>query len=293
MFKRGETKLLDLKNLDDNVYKRSKPKFSDSNFSYKRNENHGYISVHSKKLPFAKEIFINPTAYEILKLCNGKRTPEEISLQIVSLFKGISKEIVDKDLKEVLFQYSKYALINWEEGFNPFMNRYSINLNNDFKLTLADETSLVELKDFLEKDDKLHNIRYLNTTRNIKEYRDELILRQKLFMYSEEFVLLKDKNNRIAGVLSVLIPSNMKSTCSSIGIIDMPKEFVSDSISFIVKIIKEIAVKDLSKIKYQHILDDNENKDFRKIFLENGFISEATLKNEYKDIDIEILSYIL
>ena len=73
----------------------------------------------------------------------------------------------------------------------------------------------------------------------------------------------------------------------------MPKEFVSDSISFIVKIIKEIAVKDLSKIKYQHILDDNENKDFRKIFLENGFISEATLKNEYKDIDIEILSYIL
>lgn len=285
--------LLNYKDIDEDIYIKSKPNFNNDNFSYKRNEKQGYISIHSKKLPAVHEIFINPTAQELLKLCNGKRNPEEISEKATEVFKGVSKETVYDDLKCILFQYSKYALIDWEEGVNPFMKRYNMNLDDDFTLLLANESDLTDIKIFLEKNINSTNMFYLNTTRRIEEYTDELVLRQKLFMYSEEFVLLRNRDNQLVGVLSVLIPSNMKSTCSSIGIINMPSKFISDALLLIINTIKEISVKKLSKIKYQHILDNNENELLKKLFLENGFISEAILNNEYENKDIEIISYIL
>lgn len=285
--------MLKFKEIDESVYKKSKPNFSEAKFSYKRHEKNGVISCHSKELPTVQEIFINPTAYELLKLCNSERTPEEICEKAVEIFKGVSKEKIYYDLKNVLLQYSKYALIDWEEGVNPFMNTYNTILDGNFTLSLANETDLRGIKAFLE-DEKMQGEKYyLNITRRIEEYTDELILRQKLFMFSEEFAVVKDENNNIVGLLSILIPSNMKSTVSSIGIIKMNQAFIPRALDFIVDIIEEISVKKLTKIKYQHIIEDSKNEDLRGIFLNKGFMSEAILKNEFEDKDIEIISNIL
>lgn len=285
--------MLKFKYIDENIYKKSKPSFSEDKFLYKRAEKHGFISCHSRDLPTVQEIFINPTAYEFLKLCNGERTPEDISEKAVEIFNGVSKEKIYDDLKKVLFQYGKYAIIDWEKGVNPFMNTYNTILEDKFTLALADETYLRELKAFFGSEESQGQKYYINPNRRIEEYTDELVLRQKLFMFSEEFVVVKDENNNIVGILSILIPVNMKSTVSSIGIIKMSTEFIPKALDFIVGIIQEISVEELTKVKYQHIVGDSKNEELRDIFLNKGFISEAILKNEFEDKDIESISNIL
>lgn len=289
--------LVDIRSLEEEFYKNSVPLFSKENITYMRNEKEGFKSCYSKEAPFFNELIINPTAYEILNLCNGERNPESICCEAMNIFTDVEKETLEQDLKQLLFQYSKTSLISWKEGKNPFMNNHKKCINDNFKLEVANETQLMKLKSFFELNAGEDNLKYVNPSKNSMEYRDALIYREKLFMYSEEFIVLTDENDEIKGVLSLLIPSIRNSSvksesASTVGVVDMPEPFIKEALKFAVDIIQDIAVNDISKIKYKAFVDNKNHEELKSIFIENGFKSEAILEKEYGDKDIELVSYI-
>lgn len=274
----------------DDIYVKSKPIFNKKQIFFMRDEKKDFTSIILKKYAFLNDLLIDPLAHKILNLCDGTKSIEDICSEISQLYINIDKDIIYKDLIDLLNQYNKISLITWKDGVNPFMDNYILQLGNGFKIELASETCLEELVNFFKYRDK-NKVFYINPGRIINEYIDELVIREKLFMRAEEFIVVKNNENKIEGVISVLIPSRMRSTTSSIGIILMPEEFIGESLRFLTQSLQNISVKTLKKIKYQHIINNNMHQ-LRSEFLNNKFITEAILKKEHEDNDIEILSYI-
>lgn len=281
--------------VDSMKYQFSKPKFNKKVITFMREEKGGYITCHSGKVPHLKEILINPTASRILEFCNGEKTPKELSTEILSFFKNANELQVALDLKDVLFEYSKFGLLNWEETGNPFMNTMHRALDEGYTICLAEEEDLRLLKDFFSSNTKVEDavmLEYLNPVRELEEYTDEITYRAKLFMYAEEFFLLKNSMGILEGVVSVLLPTHKKSTTPVIGVIRISEKFF-DQVFYMVKdILKDVAVSDISKIKYQSILNKQSDEQISKRLLNLGFNREGLLVNEIGHESIEVFSFI-
>ena len=70
--------------LRTNIMKQ-RPIFEQKNFSFRREEKEGYISVRSTNLPRLQELFLNRTTQNILKKCNGSNTVEQIQIRITRI----------------------------------------------------------------------------------------------------------------------------------------------------------------------------------------------------------------
>ncbi|KAA5806609.1 PqqD family protein [Thermoanaerobacterium thermosaccharolyticum] len=81
----------------------------------------GYITCVPKNFPLVNYLIINPTAKIILELCNGKNIPKKIRDKLSTLYFDVAKGKITKDIVDVLFDFSKCNLIQWEGGSNPFM----------------------------------------------------------------------------------------------------------------------------------------------------------------------------
>lgn len=281
--------------VDEFKYQRSKPNFNKKAITYMREENGGYITCHSAITPHLNEILINASAMKILEFCNGDKTPKELSEQILSFFKNADKQQVEMDLKDILFEYSKYGLLNWGEKGSPFMNVMERKLEEGYTISLAEEEDLRLLKDFFSTDVKTENtdiLEYINPVRDLDEYKDELVYRTKLFMYAEEFFLLKNNKGVLEGVVSVLLPANKKSTTPVFGVIRINERYFSETVSMVLDILKEVAVNQISKIKYQSILNKTKDKLISYRLLDLGFNKEGLLVNEIGNDSIEVYSFI-
>lgn len=278
--------------LNEETYKVAKPKFEENGFSYMREEKEGCISCHSSGAPFLAELVINATARKILELCNGKRTPEGIVDELFNIYKGVEREVLESDLKDVLFEYTRARLISWEKGENPFMLNYEEKLENGYTIQLAKEDDLRGLCEFVEDNSSVNmDIDYLNPTRAISEYSNEMMYRQKLFSYSEEFVVIKNEEQKIVGVISVLIPVIKISSVSAVGIMKISSDYFAEAVKFMETILPEVAVAEITKIKLQ-LVSGQDPKELADKVLDLGFISEGVFQKEIGNKDIEVLSYI-
>ena len=59
-------------NLEDSILVKTITIFINENVEFKRDEQDGFISIRSNKLPRLQELFFNPTALEVIKKCDGK-----------------------------------------------------------------------------------------------------------------------------------------------------------------------------------------------------------------------------
>lgn len=278
---------------DENVYLQSKPKFSKDSLMYLRKEKKGYISCYSKNATFLNELIINPVAEKILEYCDGTKTPNQIIDEILKTFNGTKRSIVEKDLKNILFEYTKTKLINWEEGVNPYMINIKKEISDNYTIELASEEDLMSLKYFFENSEERNSIlSYLNPARSWDEYRDEITYRQKLFSYSEEFFLIKNSDNKIEGVFSILIPVIKNTSVSTIGVVKMEKKYITKVANFAKEIIRDIAVQDISKIKLLAIKDEEHNENLSELLIKSNFKDECVLEKEFGEKDIKIVSYI-
>ncbi|MBW4081524.1 PqqD family peptide modification chaperone [Paenibacillus sp. S150] len=235
--------------VDEERYQSAKPVFNNSSISFLRHEKSGFVSCHSNSMPQMKEIVINPTALKILEFCNGERTTGEIISEVVACFKNANAAQVDVDLKNVLLEYSKFGLLNWGEAGNPFMNSLVRELEAGYTVHLAEEEDLKQLIEFFKSSPESVNtdvLEYLNPVRDWLEYTNELSYRNKLFNYAEEFFLVKNAEKKLEGVVSILLPTQKKSTTSVFGVIRIEERFFDGTVSMIKDILKEVAVNNVT-----------------------------------------------
>lgn len=79
--------------LRTNIMKQ-RPIFEQKNFSFRREEKEGYISVRSTNLPRLQELFLNRTTQNILKKCNGSNTVEQIIRIISDMYPDIQRQVI-------------------------------------------------------------------------------------------------------------------------------------------------------------------------------------------------------
>ncbi|WP_054743404.1 PqqD family peptide modification chaperone [Cellulosilyticum ruminicola] len=276
---------------NDDYYNNSYPFFENNLITYRRKEKFGFTSNYSKNVPIVREILINQSADVLLGLCNGERTPDEICDEALKIFNGVSKEILQRDLKILLFQYSKVGLVEWLKRGNPFMKKYVEKIDEQYTISIANENELLKIKAFCLQASKANEIKYIAPTRREEDYKKEIILREKIFAYSEEFVLIK-KDEEIVGMITVAIPTIQVSTVSAIGYLKVPEDLIAPAVKFVAENIQDIAVVEISKVKMQLVEGISNVNKVIDIFIENGFEKEAVLKKECDNKDVTIYSKI-
>jgi len=263
--------------------------FSKDNLKYFREEKNEYITVMSKEHPESKELIINPTAKEILYLCNGKRSYSEI-VEIMLNKYDVKRKILENDIRKTLLFYSNLKIIEWLEGENPFIMNHCKVLSEKEELTakLAHESDIRKILDFLQNYKETLN--YYSPYINEGDY-SELVLRSKLFSFSEEFFIL-EKKGVIQGCLGIQMPINQSFTAAAINIILCPENELEHLLKYSISILSKTSVCPITKIRFIARNENSKDDLIANIVIKCGFIYEGFFRKEIGDLDIKMYSFI-
>lgn len=278
----------DINQVDKKKYLNSIPVFTEQNIPYLRKEKEDFYTFYSS-VGFLEEMVMNSTSLEMLKMLTGTDTVANIEKKLCKKYWDTDSELIKKDLKNVLFDLSRIEIVGWAKGGNPFMEVYKKNLKGNYTLSLADESEITAIIDYLKniKSQETY-IYYIDPTRNINEYTDTVVMRYKLFSFTEEIFTIKDRDGQINGIVTVELPDRAMSTVSSIGLINIPKRIAKETMGFVTESLRAVAVKDVTKIRVTiPVEDENQHQDY---FVEMGFETEANLKKEFGNKDAVVLS---
>ncbi len=276
--------------------KETKPLFRKENLLYKREERKGYWTVISKVHPEARELIINPTAKKILELSDGSRTIEDIELYFIDKYFGVPEKKIKIDIAKTLSLFSRLGVVVWN-GDNPFLYKKDEPIADGYFLSIGQEDNLRDIENFIEFSETLSGVRreivfYKNPLVLSGEY-SELVLRQKLFAFSEEFFLLK-RNSKIEGLMSVSVPDNLKKFGAIVKLLICPREFLSELFRYSRNYFPYLSVRDITKLEVYE-LSSNRLDQFLIDFLDKEkFNVEAKLKDEAgfgNDLTIYSLGY--
>ena len=174
--------------LRTNIMKQ-RPIFEQKNFSFRREEKEGYISVRSTNLPRLQELFLNRTTQNILKKCNWSNTVEQIIRIISVMYPDIQRQVIANDVVKNLSVLSRFQLIEWKER-NPFMKKLCVAFEGNKEFELLDEGDIREIITFIKANSK--NVRFLNVMSRFEPYYDELFIRDVLFNFTEDFFAVRE-----------------------------------------------------------------------------------------------------
>ncbi|RMG77173.1 MAG: PqqD family protein [Bacteroidetes bacterium] len=205
------------------------PIYREENVLYQREEKSGYWTFIPKFHPETRELIVNRTSKEILNLCNGNNTLEEIEDMMKKKYPDVNEYIIINDVRKTISSFSRLGIIDWE-GENPFLYINEEPLRNGYTMRVAQENDHRAIHKFLSELNSIDHERYIFYRSPIaltNEY-NEVSLRQKLFAFSEDFFLLL-KNGKIHGVISIAMPLLFVETSAIIKNIICPVEFFEES----------------------------------------------------------------
>lgn len=276
--------------------KEAKPVFKKENLLYEREEKEGYWTITSRVHPEARELIINPTARNILELTDGSRTMNEIELDFINKYPEVPKEKIKTDIFRTLGSFTRLGVVEWV-GDNPFLYKKEEPLTDGYSLSIAQEENLRNIESFIKSMEDPSKVQerivfYVNPLIMQGEY-SELVLRQKLFAFSEEFFLLR-KDSEIKGMISISLPVHPKEFGATLRLVICPEKFLNELFKYSRDYLLYLAVRDISKIEFYETNTVLVNDIFKKFLLEEGFAKEGELKNELgfgKDLVIYSLDY--
>lgn len=257
-----------------------KPMFKKENVLFMREEHEGHWTLLPKFHPETRELIINSTSKMILDFCDGCLTVDMIIKKIVHTNYTIGEEQIRKDVNRALALFSRLQLIEWK-GENPFLFKREQSLSDcSYFLQIGTEDELPLILDFIKnsvqnKNDVIINdkISYINPNCAAKEY-EELVIRQKLFSYTEDFFLLMN-GNKIEGMISIMAPVYPKTT-GEIKLICCPHKYVKELILYSLDNMLFIATTKITKVRITtNGIELNSN-------ILEIFSKEYTAKNEYE-----------
>ncbi|MBN1696424.1 MAG: PqqD family peptide modification chaperone [Spirochaetales bacterium] len=278
--------------------KKGTPHFKSENLLYMREENKGCVTLLSKFHPELRELVINKTTKEIIDLCDGQNTIEDIISKMKAKYPMVQSAIITNDVHKILASTSRLMLIQWEHE-NPYLFLREEIIDDTYGLRIGVEDDLLKIKKFIMDSDILTNgndvssshFYYKNVYVNTYEY-DEVLLRQKIFNFNEEFFFLT-KNGEIEGLLSFQLPIP-PSKAAVLKMCICAKEYFRELFRYASDNLPHISVSQLSKIKF--IISSKEPVDdsLVELLISEGFGDEGLFRDELgfdHDISVMGLSY--
>lgn len=272
------------------------PVFKRENLLYFREEKEDYFTIISKVHPETRELIINSTAMKILEFANGNRTISEIINELHNKFNDVSKDVIKRDVLKTLSSFTRLGIVEWINE-NPFLYKYEEPINEDYSLYIAQEDNIREIESFLkenlEDQKKVEKFIYYKNPIYIDGEYTELYLRQKLFSYSEEFFILKNKN-KIEGLLTISLPIYFNMSHCIIKLIISPMNYLKDLLNYSYNYYPYLSVKDVTKLTIYEINITPLDNFLKEILINFGFNKEGELKYELgfeKDLIVYSLYY--
>ena len=262
------------------------------NITYLREEKNNFFTFYTT-CEYTKELITNKTALQILKLCNSKNKVKDILTLMKSLYSKVSEEILYKDICDTLLQFEKIQIIKWKGG-NPIMQIEPIKIGNDYEITIASEVEIRGITNIINNFNPLENdYIFIKTFKPFEEnFKSEVNIRYKLFSYSGEYFILKNKNKEIIGLFSFDLSNKNQSSLVYLEYICIPKEVFNDCFNCAKELLKQYCIKDIAKIELMCLSNDEIKTSIDDYLLPIGFIQEAKLKDEFKKgTDLIIYSY--
>lgn len=220
----------------------------------------------------------------------------EIEFIFTNKYPEVPKKKIKTDIFRTLGSFTRLGIVEWV-GDNPFLYRNEEPLFDGYSLSVAQEDNLRDIESFIKSMEDLSKVQegivfYKNPLIVQGEY-SELVLRQKLFAFSEEFFLLR-KDSEIKGMISISLPSNPKEFGATIKLFISPQNYLKELFKYSRDYLPYLAVKDISKIEFYETNTEPVDSFLSNFILKAGFRKEAELKDELsfgKDLIIYSLNY--
>lgn len=268
------------------------PQFNEEFVVYKREENEGYVSIKTLFPSGASELLINETSKDIIDLCNGENTIIDIVDKMQSIYNGVDRKVLEKDLMNNLLTLNYRQLIIWKNG-NPFFNRYKTELDNKYTVELVDAQDVKKVIEFLtsinieDKDAILYKTPFIY---------DHLLNDQNLrlgYLGSRQFIFILKDGEEIKGTLGISVPQ--PTAVGSIMFYALKDSVVSSNefLNYVFALIPQIYNEVITAYR-AHIVENKYENNFEDVLENNGFTNTIVLEDELgRGINVKEYTYAL
>lgn len=260
--------------------------------AFRRREGKGELLI-PKGMSYNDAMMINEQGIEILDAVNNRRTVYDIIQKMCLIYPEVDKSTIEKDVYKFLFEAEKMKFVK-VKGVEEMYKGHIVKNSNEYGVYRCYEGDLKTIFSVLNNNDTVLDIIDYNTPAVLY---NSVNVRAKVFMYSEDYYLLK-KNDEIRGILSIVNGNGYLNKTAFIGKINLLKVEGKPVLKeFIVSCLdnyKDEVAKESKKIRFSFEYNDTEEfKKILEILSELPFEKVAKLKDElHVGKDVFIFDYL-
>lgn len=265
-----------------------KPKLKEDLITYSRKEKNGFYTIRFNSPLMGNEIVLNNTFINIMNAFNGKNSIQDIICSFMSMYKDAVEDTLSKDICEVLKFLTNIQGITWL-GTNPFISSFEKDINEYYKIKLANYTDIDTIMNFINTSqtdfNKANYISYVNPFEGKKIMCKNNILVN--LTIGQNFIV--EKNGQVVGNFSFQFSSS-KINCMQYFVFNKEISDISKCINYAISIIQK---NKFSKAKcFRTYLLNQTDFLLKDKLKETGFTKTMLLKNELgSGIDVQELNY--
>ena len=277
-------------------YLKCNPIFNKENLIYQREEKNGVTTFISKYHPELQALEINKQTNNILNLCDGNMSIDEISKKIKSNYQNITLEEVQADVTNIIFVLWRMGVINWK-GDHAFKNIYEKSLDN-IKYKMLTENEVIELIGEINKLDVKENKFFYTPYVTLDYILNTSSARQRVFHGTEEYFILEIDSEPILA-LALATPLDIRKSLALTIYLENQKIPASIELNDFIKWCVDTYRK-LTGIKFTRIdlkVSEHNCKNIKEFidrtnFEDSGIMKEAVRIGEVLDISIKSFNII-
>lgn len=267
-----------------------KPKLKKNLITYCREEKKGFYTIRFDSPFIGSEVVLNDTFVKIINALNGENSIKNIIHYLMKTYKDAVEDNVKKDVSEVLNMLFNAQGITWA-GENPFINKFTKNIDKDCKVYLANYTDI-------EKISKLINVSKINSHNENEKYityinpfngKESINKDSILINMGSALNFIVEKNDEIVGSFSFGF-SSAKINCLQYFIFDKVVGHISEYLNYAISIIQKDKFNNAKCFRAYLLNEDNFL--LKEKLNEIGFTKTITLENELgKGTDVQEFNY--
>lgn len=280
------------------------PTFRFDRLEYFRQEKEGYLTVRSATHPETNEVVLNPTAGQIIGLCDGSRSVAGVVGAMTGLYPQAPKDLIERDVTTMLSSLSRMRVIEWD-GPDPFHNPHAADLGSGWRGRLAGEDDARAIMGFLAAAPAATPAATPDATAaDWFHYRSPLLaagglseveVRQGLYARLDHYFLLTTGDD-VKGLVNVRSPFPYGSRLATVRLILVPRDCPAAPalLTYAVDLLPTAAAFPLTGVRLFHEPSAPLDPGLARLLGEADFKAEMTLRDELgPGRDLIVLRYSL
>jgi hypothetical protein len=256
-----------------------KPRFDEKRFLFFREENAGYASAISPGDPNKALHVLNPTVYDIGRMCTGEATLAEIQARYAARFQQDPSSPLVKYVEEAILLLSLYNLLTFSGEAPPTTSGEPIPI-----VRRLEEWDLGPLRTLLlggrfPEKDGMPMLHYRHPYLSPESY-NEMLLRLRIFQ-NQEFFYAVTAGPRIDFVVSCLDERPLKPVAVVASIVGTGRYTLADGLSYVLPVLLDDVRTSLHKLQWRRVVGTDDYPELAALFQSHGFQLEAALRDEF------------